>query len=111
MVAAMLSLMHVEPARLGLWRATHGHSHGRQPSSVWRSSWRSYQREQPGQGPCVGGLGDGHVHLSLPMLSYRSIARGVICPTGGRVSGVRRVPLMACLASSRRRSAAFRDKA
>ena len=36
---------------------------------------------------------------------------GVICLTGGRVSGVRRVPLMACLASSRRRSAAVRDQA
>jgi hypothetical protein len=34
MVAAMLSLMPIEPARFGLCRATQGHSHGLQRSSM-----------------------------------------------------------------------------
>ena len=110
-LAAMSSFQHGEPAPLGLWRATHGHSHGFRRSSTCRSAWRSYQWAQPGQGSCVGGFGDGHVQRRRPIATNRSIACGVICATECRASSVRRVPLMAYLASSRRHSAAVRYQA
>ena len=66
-VAAILSLMPVEPARFGLCRTTQGHSQGLQPSSRCSSSWRSYQWAQPGQGSCVGGFGDGQEQRNRPI--------------------------------------------
>jgi hypothetical protein len=110
-LAAMSSFQHGEPARVDPWRATHGHSQGFRRSSTCRSPWRSYQRAQPGQGSCVGGFGDGHVQRRRPIATNRSIACGVICATECRASSVRRVPLMAYLASSRRHSAAVRYQA
>ncbi len=90
MRAAMSSFQAGEPARFGLWRATHGHSQGLQPSSSFSSACSSYHRSHPAHilRFQYSGGGGGQVQRSLPMATNKSTARAVICATGGHVPPV-----------------------
>src|SRR5258708_25684805 len=94
MRAAMSSFQAGEPARFGLWRATHGHSQGLQPSSSFSSACSSYHRSHPAHilRFQYSGGGGGQVQRSLPMATNKSTARAVICATGGRAIAFGRAP-------------------
>jgi hypothetical protein len=92
MVATMNLFSYLEPARPGLFLATHGHCQGSQCSSEFSSLWRSYQRSQERHilwFQYHSGITGRQVHLSRFMAMYKSTARDVSCVAERRSMGVR----------------------